>query len=130
MEYVQTTKQNISTVYRVESNFPTADEDRMDSNERFNRYNAYAFTDKRDPGARKYFVKMNEDVCASRMRGEDLSFSTAEEAFACAERLREFGLIECRYETNQEWNLRDRGLPLNVRVVEYHNVEINRVVTP
>lgn len=129
MTYGETTRQNIRTVYCVESNFPTADQDRLDSNQRFNRYNAHAFTDSRDPGSRKYFVKANEDVCSNRLRGEDLSFKTAEEALACADRLREFGIIACRYETDQAWNLRDRGLPLTVRVVEYHSVEINRVVT-
>ena len=130
MTYGETTKQIVKTVYRVETNFPTADPERMDSNDRFGTYYTHAYTDKRDPGHRKSFLKSNPEIEGKMVRGESWTFYDALNAFVCAESLRQNGVIACRYENSSSWNVRDRGLPLKVRVVEYHTVEINRVCEP
>lgn len=130
MGYGETTKQTVSTVYKVESNFPTADPGRVDTNERFGTYYAHAYTDIRDPGKNKPFLKANPECNKGLIRGESLVYSDVLSALACAALLRRTGVLACRYETDQEWNLRDRGMPLRVRVVECHSVEINRVCEP
>ena len=132
MKYGPITKQSNAEYFVVETNFPDANKSDED-NARFGQYYAHAFTDKRDPGSGKRFTKANADVCdvASRYRPREcFAFTDLMDAVRCAERLREFGVLGCRYEHDAEWNVASRGMPLTVRIVEHRSATVERVVLP
>ncbi len=132
MQYGETTKEQSAHYFVIETTFPDAGKT-DETNAKFGKFYWHAYTDKRDPGHRKWFATANADVCdvASRYKPREcLAFTDLMDAARCADRLREFGLIKCRYENSAEWAVASRGMPLAVRIVEHRSATIERVVLP
>ncbi len=140
IQYGETTRTQDLCVYIVETTFPGFHGD-APKPDKFGRFIASAYTPKDKAGRRTYFVKderfkalfqrperANYDSMRDHQFNESIVYLTVDAACEAAKAIRDNAVLAHPYENSAEWSLKERGLPLKVRVVEHRLARVDRVV--
>lgn len=155
VEYGEQVKSSDTSVFYVEVNWPDTRTAAMKKDgwthdpNKYNRYPHTAFNDRRRPGNRKFFSSTvgtfdheNADVADARSRvtfggaasDRQMGFYDPSDAFAYADRLREFGELASNKDQHQGAHIaahkKAAKTGLRVRVVHERRASFVRVVTP